>query len=75
MRKEPCPYARILGFTKAGSTALKSIKDNCTIPLYSKLPKETHPALNLDLQCTKGYSILNPSIRYNEDRLKSPIII
>lgn len=75
MRKLPCPYARILGFTAAGSTALKSIKDNCSIPLYSKLPKDLPEALSLDLQCTRGYSILNPSIRPNEDRLRSPIII
>lgn len=74
MRKEPCPYARILGFNSIGAQALKSIKDNCSIPFYSKLPKETTPALELDLNCTKAYSILNPSIRYNEDRLRSPII-
>lgn len=74
MRKAPCPYARILGFTATGATALKSIKDNCSIPLYSKLPKDTTPTLNLDLQCTRSYSILNPSIRFNEDRLRSPII-
>lgn len=75
MRNAPCPYARILGFNSKGATALKSIKDNCSIPLYSKLPKKTDPTLSLDLQCTRGYSILNPSIRYNEDRLRSPIII
>lgn len=75
MRKAPCPYARILGFTNQGSKALKSIKENCTVPLYSKLPKKVSDTLDLDLQCTKGYSLLNPSIRYNEDRLISPIII
>lgn len=74
MRKSPCPYARILGFTKEGAKALKSIKNNSSIPLYSKLPKDENPTLSLDLQCTRGYSILNPSIRYNEDRLQSPII-
>lgn len=75
MRKASCPYARLLGFTETGASALKLIKDNSSIPLYSKLPKDTHPALSLDLQCTRAYSILNPSIGYNEDRLKSPIIL
>lgn len=75
MRKAPCPYARILGFTNTGATALKAIKSNSSIPLYSKLPKETSPTLTLDLHATKGYSILNPYIRYNEDRLTSPIIL
>ncbi|MEG1255230.1 nucleotidyltransferase [Clostridium sp.] len=75
MRNSPCPYARILGFTNHGASALKSMKNNANIPLYSKLPKELNPWLKLDLQCTKGYSILNPSIRPNEDFLTSPIIL
>jgi len=75
MRSSPCPYARILGFTNHGASALKSMKNNSNIPLYSKLPKELNPCLNLDLQCTKGYSILNPSIKPNQDFLTSPIIL
>lgn len=75
MRREPCPYARILGFTKNGASILKSIKNNSSIPLYSKLPKDINSTLKLDLQCTGGYSILNPSISPNEDYLQSPIIL
>ena len=75
MRKDPCPYARILGFTKNGATALKSMKSNSSIPIYSKLPKDICPTLSLDLQCTRGYSILNPSISAKEDYLQSPIIL
>ncbi|WP_346895756.1 nucleotidyltransferase [Clostridium sp. UBA7503] len=75
MRKAPCPYARILGFTKHGAMALKSMKNNSSIPIYSKLPKDINPTLKLDLQCTSGYSILNPSISAMEDYLQSPIIL
>lgn len=75
MRKAPCPYARILGFTKHGAMALKSMKNNSSIPIYSKLPKDLNPTLKLDLQCTRGYSILNPSISAMEDYLQSPIIL
>lgn len=75
MRKESCPYARILGFTKHGAMALKSMKNNSSIPIYSKLPKDLNPTLKLDLQCTSGYSILNPSISAMEDYLQSPIIL
>jgi predicted nucleotidyltransferase len=75
MRRNPCPYARILGFTKNGAKALKSMKSNSSIPIYSKLPKDINPTLKLDLQCTSGYSILNPSISANEDYLQSPIIL
>ncbi|MEG0306907.1 MAG: nucleotidyltransferase [Clostridium sp.] len=74
MRNSPSPYCRILGFTNHGSSALKSMKTNSNIPIYSKIPKDSNPFLKLDLQCTKGYSILNPSIRPNEDYLTSPII-
>lgn len=75
MRRESCPYARILGFTKNGSSILKSIKNNSAIPLYSKLPKDINSTLSLDLQSTGGYSILNHSISPNEDYLQSPIIL
>lgn len=75
MRRESCPYARILGFTRNGASALKSMKNNSAIPLYSKLPKDINQTLKLDLQCTRSYSILNPYISANEDYLQSPIIL
>lgn len=75
MRNSLCPYSRILGFTKNGATALKSMKTNSAIPIYSKLPKVLNSTLKLDLQCTKGYSLLNPSVDPYEDYLRSPIIL
>lgn len=74
-RKEVCNYARILGFNKKGASILKQIKKNSNINLYTKIPKNPAPILNLDIASTKAYSLLNKNISMDEDYLKSPIII
>ena len=75
LRKEPCPYARILGFNKTGAEVLKKIKANSSIPFYTKLPKKTDDVLKLDLQSTKVYSLLNNKILPSSDYLTSPLIL
>lgn len=75
LRSMPCPYARVLGFNSRGKSILKSIKSNSSIPLYTKISKVTNETLELDIQATKAYSILNSSISPNSDYLISPIII
>ncbi len=70
----PCPYARVLGFNSNGKSILKSIKSNSNIPLYTKMPKDLSDILELDMQSTKAYSLINKSISYNSDYLISPII-
>ncbi|OFI07689.1 hypothetical protein CLOACE_00370 [Clostridium acetireducens DSM 10703] len=75
LRKFSCPYARILGFNNTGATILKNIKNKSQIPLYTKLPKEKNDILNLDIQSTKMYSLINNAINPNSDYLTSPIII
>jgi len=75
LRSLPCPYARILGFNSIGKSILKSIKSNSSIPLYTKLPKECTETLQLDIQSTRAYSIINSNVDHNSDYLISPIII
>ncbi len=75
LRSAPCPYARVLGFNSNGKSILKSIKSNSSIPLYTKLPKELNETLQLDIQSTRAYSLINSSISHNSDYLISPIII
>jgi predicted nucleotidyltransferase len=75
LRSLPCPYARVLGFNSTGKSILKSIKSNSSIPLYTKIPKEQSSTLQLDIQSTRAYSILNSCINPNSDYLISPIII
>jgi predicted nucleotidyltransferase len=75
LRSMPCPYARVLGFNSNGKSILKSIKSNSDIPLYTKLPKEPNETLQLDIQATRAYSLINSSVGPNNDYLISPIII
>lgn len=75
LRSSKCSYARVLGFNSTGAKVLKEIKKHSTIPLITKIPKTTNKMLDLDLQSTKAYSLINTSIDYNKDYTKSPIII
>jgi len=74
LRKEPCPYARVLGFNSTGAKILKEAKKTSSIPIYTKLPKIQNDVLKLDLQSTRVYSLLNKTIAYNSDYLVKPII-
>lgn len=74
LRSLPCPYARVLGFNANGKSILKSIKSNSSIPLYTKMPKRYNETMQLDIQSTGAYSIINSSIGHNSDYLISPII-
>ncbi|GAA0176934.1 nucleotidyltransferase [Clostridium sediminicola] len=76
LRKEACPYARILGFNKVGRKILKNLKNSSDIPLITKVPRKIdNNILSLDIQATGVYSLFNKSIKPNSDYIKSPIII
>jgi len=74
LRKEPCPYGRILGFNNVGAQILKAAKKTSSIPLYTKIPKLQNDVLKLDLKATEVYSLLNQNIAFNSDYLIKPII-
>jgi predicted nucleotidyltransferase len=75
LRTLPCPYSKVLGFNKTGAKVLRQIKENSEIPIYTKLPKTITKTMELDIQATKTYSLLNTFINQNSDYLISPIII
>jgi len=75
LRSLPCPYARILGFNEKGKSILKAIKNNSSIPMYTKMPKSSNDTLSLDIQATRAYSLINPKINFNDDYLISPLIV
>ncbi|MCQ2969179.1 MAG: nucleotidyltransferase, partial [Clostridium sp.] len=61
-------YARVLAFNDKGREMLSLIKKHSSIPLITKLPKNTeNPLLKLDIAATKAYSILNPNVKANSD--------
>ncbi|MBV4414907.1 nucleotidyltransferase [Clostridium tyrobutyricum] len=74
MRRQKCPYTRVLGFNETGMRILKSIKKNSSIPVYTKFPKKLDDFLSIDLNSTKAYSLLNTFVKFNSDYKKSPII-
>lgn len=74
LRKEPCPYGRILGFNQKGRLALKDITKNSSIPIYTKLPKIKPETLELDILSTKMYSLLSKNTSPLMDYEQKPII-
>lgn len=74
LRKLPCPYARILGFSERGKEILRLMKSQSKIPLISKVNKLNNETLNLDIQATRAYSLINTSVNFLDDYLKKPVI-
>ena len=74
--KDDYLYARVLGFNDIGRLILKEMKEKSTIPIITKVPKNINNSLlELDIQATKAYSILNNNLSPLSDYLNSPIII
>lgn len=74
MRKNICPYARILALNINGAKILKTIKKISNFPVYTKLPKQIDRYLELDIKSTKAYSLLNNAVRANSDYTTSPYV-
>lgn len=75
LRKCTPSYIRILALNSKGAQILKVIKKNSELEIINKPPKYINdPMLNLDIQATNAYSILNPQIPINADYTISPII-
>ncbi|BDR64172.1 nucleotidyltransferase [Clostridium tetani] len=74
LRRNPCPYARILGFNRKGQDILKLIKKSSNIPIINKIPKKIDSTLNLDINATKCYSLLNKKVNPLDDFLKKPVL-
>ncbi|AYF54771.1 nucleotidyltransferase [Clostridium novyi] len=73
LRNLPAPYAKILGFNNKGREILKEMKKSSSIPIYNKLPKHLNETLQLDIQGTRAYSLLNKNITPQADFTTSPI--
>ncbi|HBC97728.1 MAG TPA: nucleotidyltransferase [Clostridium sp.] len=75
LRKNTCPYIRVLGFNSSGKKILRAIKENSHLPIYTKMPQRAGQILKMDTLATNAYSLLNKNIPFNYDYIKSPIII
>ena len=73
--KEDNLYARVLAFSPKGKEILKLMKKTSTIPIITKVLKNhSNPLLELDINATKAYSLLNPKVHPLSDFLKYPFI-
>ncbi|MBM7868943.1 putative nucleotidyltransferase [Clostridium pascui] len=75
LRRNPCPYARILGFNSIGREMLKQMKKSSSIPIYTKLPKHLPEILEIDIKATKSYSLINNFVDPFADYKTKPIIL
>ncbi|WP_026882330.1 nucleotidyltransferase [Clostridium akagii] len=77
LRNNTCPYARVLGFNDKGREILKLLKDNSSIPVYSKLPQKQllDDCLKLDIQASNAYSMINKNVKPMWDYLISPMYL
>lgn len=75
LRKKPCPYARILGFNDVGRAILKEMRSKSNIPVYDKLNSSKYDAMDLEIQATMAYSMINSNIDPLIDFKRTPIII
>ncbi|MFA9398711.1 MAG: nucleotidyltransferase [Clostridiaceae bacterium] len=75
LRKETCPYARILGANSKGREVLKLIKKSSDIKLISNIHRGESLVSDLENQSSYAYSLLNNKIDYDYEYKKKPYII
>jgi len=75
MRKKTPQYARVLGFNKKGAEILREAKKKSDIPIITKVKENKFETLDLELQASRAYSLVNPNLKFNEDFYRSPVMI
>jgi predicted nucleotidyltransferase len=75
MRKKAPQYARVLGFNKKGADILREAKKKSNIPIITKVKENKFETLDLELQASRAYSMINPNLKFNEDFYRSPVMI
>ncbi|MBP1930744.1 nucleotidyltransferase [Ammoniphilus resinae] len=54
---EGVPYIRVLGFNEKGKQLIKKAKEVCPLPIITKIPRDPHPMLALDIRATSVYEL------------------
>lgn len=75
LRKSSINYIRVLGFNNTGREILKNMKNNDTVKIITKFPKNIDdPLLKIDLLSTNAYHLLNNNVKFNHDYFHGPYI-
>ncbi|MED4726722.1 nucleotidyltransferase [Aneurinibacillus migulanus] len=65
--KQGPAYIRVLGFNRTGKRLLKRMKETSTLPVITRVAKDKHPMLTLDVQAGALYALgLPESLRQKE---------
>ncbi|MBN6185875.1 nucleotidyltransferase [Aneurinibacillus sp. BA2021] len=65
--KEGPAYIRVLGFSSVGQALLKRMKETSSLPVITRLGKEKHPMLALDVQAGALYTMgMKADVRHKE---------
>ncbi len=67
------PYIRVLGMSKHGQQYLNTFKKDTTLPIITKIKKDKHPLLELELRISRIYDMV-----YKNDLVKQelkPVLI
>ena len=79
IRKDQCPYIRILGMNKTGRQYISNRKKKLEVPLISTISKLDHPFIHTESRATSCYSLGYPSSvqkkLIQEEYAHPPIII
>ncbi|GAB7388099.1 nucleotidyltransferase [Bacillaceae bacterium] len=63
---EGVPYLRVLGFNRVGQRLLNEAKKKSLVPIITRIPRERHPALELDVQASMVYALAYEAKQANE---------
>jgi predicted nucleotidyltransferase len=68
-------YLRVLALNTTGAKIIKEIKKASNINIISKVPKKIEDQmLQIDINASNIYSLINPSVKFNSDYLTSPFV-
>ncbi|WP_040948613.1 nucleotidyltransferase [Gorillibacterium massiliense] len=54
--EEGTPYLRVLGFSNRGRELLKQMKTTAKVPVITKVPRDPHPLMRLDIEAAAVYA-------------------
>ncbi|BAU27556.1 putative nucleotidyltransferase [Aneurinibacillus soli] len=54
-------YIRVLGFSDTGRELLRQMKKTARVPILTRVPKEKHPLLALDIRAASVYALAYPT--------------
>ena len=71
--KQGVPFVRVLGFNNKGQELLHQARKQSRIPLVTRIQKEKHPMLDLDMRAASIYQLGYGRAEFNPEHSYHPI--